>query len=501
VLGIEWLGELQGYTLLRYGARCCAVPRDVSSWDITAKALRNNPRILQAMSLGELESAVDAAGRGHGDGGRRHAELMEGARAGFDLYRFQSRYFAIPAGETFDIDAFRGGSYARAFYGHTLGDLEDEITRRAQKARQKVLFIATVPASVRPAFLRRLVECEVVVLAGPGDTDHAPGFEVIRWSGDGRFDPDSLSPGVLAALRDRGFDLVAIPYEGRDWWLDTTLERLAAAIADRLLIMFVTGQDRMYHGEDVRRIQYNKAYLNSMFRHVPPLEGKRILEVGASDGLACDLLLTEQPARLVGLDVVDIVGCGYPDRSIAYRTFDGRALPFDDCAFDLTFSIATMEHVGEPAGLLAEMIRVTAPGGYCYVQAGPLYFSPFGHHMFGHFDDVPWIHLRRSTDAIVAEAIRRGLDTRFQQDRGETAETYVRSMLDTRHVNGRTFAEYGLDRLSEDGSVEIVALRRSYEGTELLTDDILREVYPVSREDLISHGFEIVCRKVSDIRN
>ena len=51
-------------------------------------------------------------------------------------------------------------------------------------------------------------------------------------------------------------------------------------------------------------------------------------------------------------------------------TGSGTALPFRDDAFDLTYCVAVMHHVAEPDAIretLAEMVRVTRPGGHILV--------------------------------------------------------------------------------------------------------------------------------------
>ncbi len=51
-------------------------------------------------------------------------------------------------------------------------------------------------------------------------------------------------------------------------------------------------------------------------------------------------------------------------------TADGTALPFVDGAFALTYCVAVMHHVAEPAAVrrtLVEMVRVTRPGGHVLV--------------------------------------------------------------------------------------------------------------------------------------
>lgn len=239
---------------------------------------------------------------------------------------------------------------------------------------------------------------------------------------------------------------------------------------------------------------YNKAYLDSMFRFVPPLKGKRVLEVGCSDGLVCDLLLAEEPASMTGIDLLATVGCAHPDPRITYRRMGATALDFPDRRFNVCLSIATLEHVADPAAAMREMKRVTSSGGCIYVQAGPLYFSPFGHHMFGYFDDFPWIHLRLSPEAILAHCRKRGLDEAMRRKMGREPEEYLESMLNPAHVNRKRFEEYGLREFMEAPDVEVLHFVRSYEGEDLLTEEIRKELSSISPGDLIAHGFELAVR-------
>jgi SAM-dependent methyltransferase len=445
-----------------------------------------------------VERQVQAGGRPAEADATQRAELIATAVLGFDLYRWQSRCFAVPEGEPFDADRLRAGTYDRFLVGHTVRDVQDEIVQRTRTQMPRVLLLANRSASAAECLVARLGAMHISVLSDVNLPRLSGSVDVIRHDVDlSAVAPTPEWSRLVAEVRAREFDLVAIPYDRREGpWMGPGLEQFAASVCDRLLVLFADGGQRIYRGEDIRRFQYNKAYFNSMFRGLPPVTGKRVLEVGASDGLACDLMTVEEPEHVVGVDVVDIVGCGYPHPSVSYLKIDD-ALPFDDDSFDLTFSIATLEHISDPIAAIQEMIRVTRPGGYCYVQAGPLYCSPYGHHMFGHFDDVPWIHLRMSADEIVAEACRRRLDETFQRERRESVAEYVRNMLDVRHVNGRMWDEYGLDSLMRDPAARVVDLRRSYEGEDLITPQILCDVYPIDRRDLVAHGFELVLEKRS----
>jgi SAM-dependent methyltransferase len=260
--------------------------------------------------------------------------------------------------------------------------------------------------------------------------------------------------------------------------------------------VFPHGKTRVYADQDLQRLLYNLAYLRSMWRWVPPAEGRAVLEVGCSDGLTCDLLANEGPAAMVGIDYWAGEGFTFRDPQVVYAQGDGHCLSFADQTFDLVYSIATLEHCRNPFAVLQEIQRVTRPGGYGYVQAGPLYYSPFGHHMFGFFDHYPWIHLRLSRDEIVAYCERTGIAREIERVRGTSAGEYIDSMLNAHHVNGKRLEEYGLQEFANSPGVEVIHFAPSYEGQDLLSPEIAAELGHLAPSDLIAHGFELVFRKV-----
>ena len=66
---------------------------------------------------------------------------------------------------------------------------------------------------------------------------------------------------------------------------------------------------------------------------------------------------------------------------------DGQALPFRDGAVDVCFSSNVLEHVPEPERMLAEMVRVTKPGGLVFL-AYTNWLGPLGGH-----ETSPWHYL------------------------------------------------------------------------------------------------------------
>lgn len=97
--------------------------------------------------------------------------------------------------------------------------------------------------------------------------------------------------------------------------------------------------------------------------------GRTALDVGCGGGL-----LAEECARL-GLLVTGIdpsirsvrtaqEHARGPDLTINYLAGSGELLPFVDASFDIVFCCDVLEHLENPATVIAEIFRVLKPGGY-----------------------------------------------------------------------------------------------------------------------------------------
>lgn len=104
--------------------------------------------------------------------------------------------------------------------------------------------------------------------------------------------------------------------------------------------------------------------------HAAP--GSAVLDVGCGTGVLA--------ARLAGDDRYDVTGVDPFEGMLEHLRrreprvravhADGQRLPFEKDTFDLTYCVAVMHHVADPADVrdtLAEMVRVTKPGGYILV--------------------------------------------------------------------------------------------------------------------------------------
>jgi SAM-dependent methyltransferase len=85
-----------------------------------------------------------------------------------------------------------------------------------------------------------------------------------------------------------------------------------------------------------------------------------VLEVGSGDGKILRTLTAQRPElRVHGCDIRDWAS---PDPGIEFRVMT-RDIPYADATFDAVLVVDVLEHVDDPAHLLAEIARVLKPTG------------------------------------------------------------------------------------------------------------------------------------------
>ena len=102
---------------------------------------------------------------------------------------------------------------------------------------------------------------------------------------------------------------------------------------------------------------------------VQPRGDERALDVGTGAG-ALAFALAALVREVVGLDPVPELlelarARGLPNTEFVEG--DGAALPFPDASFDLVGTHRTLHHVAQPDRVVAELARVTRPGGQVLV--------------------------------------------------------------------------------------------------------------------------------------
>jgi SAM-dependent methyltransferase len=119
-----------------------------------------------------------------------------------------------------------------------------------------------------------------------------------------------------------------------------------------------------------------------LIRALPNGKAASFLELGCWDGMV-SLSLRHVGKAVTG---IDIRRQGFDARvragEVRLAQMDAARLGFEDGAFDVVFSFDGFEHFPNPEATFAEAVRVTKPGGYIYLEFGPVYPSPMGAHLY-----------------------------------------------------------------------------------------------------------------------
>jgi SAM-dependent methyltransferase len=99
------------------------------------------------------------------------------------------------------------------------------------------------------------------------------------------------------------------------------------------------------------------------FEAVAEVEPRRVLEVGGGPGELGERIATELGCEVVMLDVSPRMVELARGRGVDARVGDVQELPFDDGSFDCTVAAWMLFHLPDLDTGLAELARVTRPGG------------------------------------------------------------------------------------------------------------------------------------------
>ncbi len=118
------------------------------------------------------------------------------------------------------------------------------------------------------------------------------------------------------------------------------------------------------------------------------LVGKMVLDLGSGLG-GYEKALIKAGTHVLALDLTFAKEKNVADQICA----DATHVPLPKDTFDLVISISLIEHLPQHQKLIAEMVRLTKPGGLIYLSFPPFY-SPVGGHHFS-----PW-HLLGEKAAV-----------------------------------------------------------------------------------------------------
>lgn len=152
--------------------------------------------------------------------------------------------------------------------------------------------------------------------------------------------------------------------------------------------------------------RYSAVYESAFGREVWSLiAGKEVLDLGCGEGGHVLALAAHGAGHVTGLDILpefqnaeeESRRRGYP---VTFIGANAESLP--DAGYDIVISHDSFEHFADPERVLADMVRLTRPGGRILIKFGPPWRNPWGRHMGGTIRrDRPWIHLFVSERTIM----------------------------------------------------------------------------------------------------
>lgn len=141
----------------------------------------------------------------------------------------------------------------------------------------------------------------------------------------------------------------------------------------------VTEVIRLFLADRGRSVEFGDALAKRAIAQLPTsVSGLRVLDLGCGPG-AYSAQLAAAGAEVVSVEIDReelLRSVTVPKRPVVS---DGTRLAFADASFDAVVCSNVLEHTPDPEGVLAEVQRVLAPGGWAYVS-WTNWYSPWGGH-------------------------------------------------------------------------------------------------------------------------
>jgi SAM-dependent methyltransferase len=201
-----------------------------------------------------------------------------------------------------------------------------------------------------------------------------------------------------------------------------------------------------------RRSVAKQRKLAEVSRALGPTAGLRCLDLGSDNGVV-SLLLRERGGKWASGDLTDeAVGSIRELVGADVHLVEGGRLPFPDSAFDRVAVVDMLEHVPDEAAFVAELARITRPGGRLVVNTPHLKRTLLRRfrHAIGQ-TDARHGHLR---PGYTPERLRELLAGGFDLESHRTYSRFFSELLDG-------LVNWAVERLGKKGSAKGMVVTRT----------------------------------------
>lgn len=113
---------------------------------------------------------------------------------------------------------------------------------------------------------------------------------------------------------------------------------------------------------------------------------RRVLEVGGAQACTSILPFIKAGATEGVVTGLEHISEERSDRTDGVTVLRADALTlandFGHSQFDIVYGLSVVEHITTPAVFLAEIYKVLRPGGLAFLEGGPIWSAPDGHHLW-----------------------------------------------------------------------------------------------------------------------